>query len=93
MSSLEAEVAEKLAQLQMLSAENEMLKLRAAVLEATVASREDQVGDSMLVRSVDKRYMHSHVSLVVACPQTQGGDDWCKSYWPLWSRVVCMRVA
>lgn len=32
-----------MAQLQMLSAENEMLKLRAAVLEATVANREDQV--------------------------------------------------
>lgn len=43
MSTLEAEVAEKMAQLQVLSAENEMLKLRAAVLEATVANREDQV--------------------------------------------------
>jgi hypothetical protein len=40
---LEAELQEKMAQLQVLSAENEMLKLRAAVLEATVQSREDQV--------------------------------------------------
>jgi hypothetical protein len=40
---LEAELQDKLAQLQLLSAENEMLKLRAAVLEATVQSREDQV--------------------------------------------------
>ncbi|WIA41512.1 hypothetical protein OEZ86_008883 [Tetradesmus obliquus] len=39
-SSLEAEVTEKLAQLQALSAENEMLKLRSAVLEATVKGRE-----------------------------------------------------
>ncbi|WIA21214.1 hypothetical protein OEZ85_000458 [Tetradesmus obliquus] len=40
---LEAELQEKLSQLQLLSAENEMLKLRAAVLEATVQSREDQM--------------------------------------------------
>uniref|UniRef100_A0A383WD44 BZIP domain-containing protein n=1 Tax=Tetradesmus obliquus TaxID=3088 RepID=A0A383WD44_TETOB len=39
-SSLEAEVTEKLAQLQALGAENEMLKLRSAVLEATVKGRE-----------------------------------------------------
>eukprot|EP00878_Enallax_costatus_P000701 GHUV01000811.1.p1 GENE.GHUV01000811.1~~GHUV01000811.1.p1 ORF type:complete len:928 (+),score=335.74 GHUV01000811.1:282-3065(+) len=39
-SNLEAEVTEKLAQLQALSAENEMLKLRSAVLEATVKGRE-----------------------------------------------------
>jgi hypothetical protein len=42
-SSLEAEVTEKLAQLQALSAENEMLKLRSAVLEATVKGREYHV--------------------------------------------------
>ncbi|KAF8063038.1 Orct2 [Scenedesmus sp. PABB004] len=39
-SSMEAEVAAKLAQLQVLSAENEMLKLRAAVLDATVKGRD-----------------------------------------------------
>eukprot|EP00879_Flechtneria_rotunda_P000231 GHRR01000309.1.p1 GENE.GHRR01000309.1~~GHRR01000309.1.p1 ORF type:complete len:945 (+),score=429.08 GHRR01000309.1:255-3089(+) len=39
-SNLEAEVIQKLAQLQALSAENEMLKLRSAVLEATVKGRE-----------------------------------------------------
>lgn len=37
-ASLEAELSEKLSQLQLLSAENEMLKLRAGVLEATVSS-------------------------------------------------------
>lgn len=42
-SNLEAEVTEKLAQLQALSAENEMLKLRSAVLEATVKGREYHV--------------------------------------------------
>jgi hypothetical protein len=36
-------VIEKLAQLQSLSAENEMLKLRSAVLEATVKGREYHV--------------------------------------------------
>jgi hypothetical protein len=39
-ASLEAELEGKLGQLQLLAAENEMLKLRAAVLESTVASRE-----------------------------------------------------
>ena len=42
-ASLEAELTEKLGQLQLLSAENEMLKLRAGVLEATVQNREDQM--------------------------------------------------
>jgi hypothetical protein len=37
------ELSEKLGQLQLLSAENEMLKLRAGVLEATVQNREDQM--------------------------------------------------
>jgi hypothetical protein len=39
-ATLEAELEGKLGQLQLLSAENEMLKLRASVLESTVASRE-----------------------------------------------------
>lgn len=43
MASLEAELSEKLGQLQLLTAENEMLKLRAGVLEATVQNREDQM--------------------------------------------------
>jgi hypothetical protein len=42
-ASLEVELSEKLGQLQLLSAENEMLKLRAGVLEATVQNREDQM--------------------------------------------------
>ncbi|KAF6265631.1 hypothetical protein COO60DRAFT_865645 [Scenedesmus sp. NREL 46B-D3] len=40
MASLEAELEGKLRQLQLLAAENEMLKLRSSVLEATVANRE-----------------------------------------------------
>ncbi|WIA14140.1 hypothetical protein OEZ85_002682 [Tetradesmus obliquus] len=40
MAGLEAELEGKLGQLQLLAAENEMLKLRASVLESTVASRE-----------------------------------------------------
>jgi hypothetical protein len=43
-SSLEAELSDKLAQLQVLAAENELLKLRSTVLEATVKGSECQVG-------------------------------------------------
>jgi hypothetical protein len=39
-ATLEAELEGRLGQLQLLAAENEMLKLRASVLEAIVASRE-----------------------------------------------------
>lgn len=42
-SSLEAEVNQKLAELQLLSEENEMLKLRSAVLEAVTSGREYHV--------------------------------------------------
>lgn len=42
-SNLEAEVTQKLAELQMLSEENEMLKLRSAVLEAVTSGREYHV--------------------------------------------------
>eukprot|EP00775_Hariotina_reticulata_P004392 gene4392-4645_t len=42
-SSLEAELSDKLAQLQVLAAENELLKLRSTVLEATVKGRECQM--------------------------------------------------
>lgn len=42
-SSLEAEVTQKLAELEALSAENEMLKLRSAVLEAVTSGREYHV--------------------------------------------------
>jgi hypothetical protein len=41
--SLETELAEKLQQLQLLTAENEMLRLRESVLEAAVASRAEVV--------------------------------------------------
>eukprot|EP00775_Hariotina_reticulata_P000172 gene172-361_t len=41
-SSLESDVTDKLSKLQLLVAENDMLKLRGAVLEAAVLSREDQ---------------------------------------------------
>jgi hypothetical protein len=43
-SCLEADVTDKLSQLQLLAAENDKLKLRGSVLEAAVQSREDQVG-------------------------------------------------
>jgi hypothetical protein len=43
MDSLETELAEKLQQLQLLTAENEMLRLRESVLEAAVAGREEVV--------------------------------------------------
>jgi hypothetical protein len=43
MASLETELAEKMQQLQLLTAENEMLQLRASVLEAAVAGREEVV--------------------------------------------------
>ncbi|WIA09466.1 hypothetical protein OEZ85_008867 [Tetradesmus obliquus] len=43
MSGLEAEVTQKMQQLQLLTSENEMLKLRASVLGAAVAGREDVV--------------------------------------------------
>jgi hypothetical protein len=42
-SNLEAEVAQKLAELQVLSQENEVLKLRSAVLEAVTSGREYHV--------------------------------------------------
>lgn len=42
-SNLEAELTQKLAELQMLSEENEMLKLRSEVLEAVTSGREYQV--------------------------------------------------
>lgn len=40
MSSLEADVADKLQQLQLLTAENEVLRLREAVLSSVVATGE-----------------------------------------------------
>jgi hypothetical protein len=43
---LEAEVTRKLAELQTLSEENEMLKLRSAVLEAVTSGREYHVSSS-----------------------------------------------
>jgi hypothetical protein len=43
MSGLEAEVTQRMQHLQLLTAENNMLKLRASVLEAAVAGREHVV--------------------------------------------------
>jgi hypothetical protein len=43
MAGLETEVTQKMQQLQLLTAENEMLRLRAAVLEAAVAGRDEVV--------------------------------------------------
>lgn len=43
MQSMEAEVADKLAQLQLLTAENDMLQLRSAVLESTTSIAEGMV--------------------------------------------------
>jgi hypothetical protein len=51
-SSLEAEVNQKLAELQLLSEENEMLKLRSAVLEAVTSGREYHVSvDCVIISS------------------------------------------
>lgn len=44
-STLEAEVSQKLAELQVLADENEMLKLRSAVLEAVTSGREYHVSN------------------------------------------------
>lgn len=55
-SSLEAEVTAKLAELQVLSQENEMLKLRSAVLEAVTSGREYHV--SMESRPRARQCMH-----------------------------------
>lgn len=56
-SSLEAEVTQKLAELEVLSAENEMLKLRSAVLEAVTSGREYHVsaGCTLLTTGVTNR--------------------------------------
>jgi Tfp pilus assembly protein PilN len=42
-STLETELSQKLAELQVLEEENEMLKLRSAVLEAVTSGREYHV--------------------------------------------------
>lgn len=47
-STLEQEVTQKLAELQALSEENEMLKLRSAVLEAVTSGREYHVRNKEL---------------------------------------------
>jgi hypothetical protein len=44
-STLETELLQKLAELQVLEEENEMLKLRSAVLEAVTSGREYHVSD------------------------------------------------
>jgi hypothetical protein len=64
--SLEAELTEKLGQLQLLTAENEMLKLRAGVLEATVQNREDQM------RVV---WEHGPPTFPIDCPSGDCGEN------------------
>lgn len=44
-SSLEAELSQKLSELQLLSEENHYLKLRSAVLEVVTSGREHHVSD------------------------------------------------
>jgi hypothetical protein len=56
-STLEAEVSQKLAELQVLEQENDMLKLRSAVLEAVTSGREYHVSNrSCILHAAGKRH-------------------------------------
>jgi hypothetical protein len=84
---LEAELQEKMSQLQVLSAENEMLKLRAAVLEATVQSREDQV--RTLQATLHRESVLRHLVNTVYDVLLTADKDECKE--TEWSRVGRVR--
>jgi hypothetical protein len=95
MASLEAELEGKMGQLQLLAAENEMLKLRAAVLESTVASREVAVSYNQAWQVLQACLnVWDDCPASIACRQKRC----CQQQWPersvalWWQDVVCCKL-